>query len=81
MKLDGVRVIDLSLFLPGPQMTLMMADQGAGVIKIENPKEGEPSRHIGLAQAGHGRGARGRHHARPEADGAARSGAGGAGGV
>jgi crotonobetainyl-CoA:carnitine CoA-transferase CaiB-like acyl-CoA transferase len=53
MKLDGVRVIDLSLFLPGPQLTLMMADQGAEVIKIENPAEGEPSRHIGLAQAGH----------------------------
>src|SRR5258706_15871943 len=53
MKLDGVRVIDLSLFLPGPQMTLMMADQGAEVIKIENPAEGEPSRHIGLAKAGH----------------------------
>ena len=53
MKLDGVRVIDLSLFLPGPQMTLMMADQGAEVIKVENPAEGEPSRHIGLAQAGH----------------------------
>jgi crotonobetainyl-CoA:carnitine CoA-transferase CaiB-like acyl-CoA transferase len=53
MKLDGVRVIDLSLFLPGPQMTLMMADQGAEVIKIENPAEGEPSRRIGLAKAGH----------------------------
>ena len=53
MKLDGVRVIDLSLFLPGPQMTLMMADQGAEVIKVENPAEGEPSRHIGLAKAGH----------------------------
>jgi crotonobetainyl-CoA:carnitine CoA-transferase CaiB-like acyl-CoA transferase len=53
MKLDGVRVIDLSLFLPGPQMTLMMADQGAEVIKIENPREGEPSRHIGLSKAGH----------------------------
>ena len=53
MKLDGVRVIDLSLFLPGPQMTLMMADQGAEVIKIENPSEGEPSRHIGLKKAGH----------------------------
>ena len=53
MKLDGVRVIDLSLFLPGPQMTLMMADQGAEVIKIENPKEGEPTRQIGLAKAGH----------------------------
>lgn len=53
MKLDGVRVIDLSLFLPGPQMTLMMADQGAEVIKIENPQEGEPNRHIGLKKAGH----------------------------
>jgi crotonobetainyl-CoA:carnitine CoA-transferase CaiB-like acyl-CoA transferase len=53
MKLDGVRVIDLSLFLPGPQLTLMMADHGAEVIKVENPAEGEPNRHIGLAVAGH----------------------------
>jgi crotonobetainyl-CoA:carnitine CoA-transferase CaiB-like acyl-CoA transferase len=34
MKLEGLRVIDLSLFLPGPQASLMMADHGASVIKV-----------------------------------------------
>lgn len=47
MKLEGLRVIDLSLFLPGPQLSLMMADHGAEVIKVEPPGEGEPNRHIG----------------------------------
>ncbi|MFZ9667146.1 MAG: CaiB/BaiF CoA transferase family protein [Steroidobacteraceae bacterium] len=53
MKLDGIRVVDLSQFLPGPQLTLMMADHGAEVIKIESPGEGEPGRHIGLHEGGH----------------------------
>ena len=52
MKLEGLRVLDLSLFLPGPMLTLMMADHGADVIKIEPPGEGEPSRHIGYATHG-----------------------------
>ncbi len=42
-KLSGIRVIDLSLFLPGPMLTMMMADQGAEVIKIE-PLSGDPAR-------------------------------------
>ncbi len=42
-KLSGIRVIDLSLFLPGPMLTMMMADQGAEVIKIE-PATGDPAR-------------------------------------
>jgi crotonobetainyl-CoA:carnitine CoA-transferase CaiB-like acyl-CoA transferase len=42
-KLSGIRVVDLSLFLPGPMMTMMMADQGAEVIKVE-PMAGDPSR-------------------------------------
>jgi crotonobetainyl-CoA:carnitine CoA-transferase CaiB-like acyl-CoA transferase len=49
MKLEGIRVIDLSVFLPGPYLTLAMADHGAEVIKIEAPGEGDPGRHIGLA--------------------------------
>ena len=46
MKLEGVRVIDLSLFLPGPYLTQVMADHGAEVIKIE-PPGGEPVRNVG----------------------------------
>ena len=37
MKLEGLRVIDLSRFLPGPMLTQFMADQGAEVIKIYDP--------------------------------------------
>lgn len=35
LKLSGITVVDLSPFLPGPMMTMMMADQGAEVIKVE----------------------------------------------
>ena len=49
MKLRGLRVIDLSNFLPGPYLTLALADHGAEVIKIEQPGEGDPARHIGLS--------------------------------
>ena len=45
MKLAGLRVLDLSLFLPGPFATQMMADHGAEVIKLE-PLTGEPNREI-----------------------------------
>jgi crotonobetainyl-CoA:carnitine CoA-transferase CaiB-like acyl-CoA transferase len=46
MKLDGIRVLDLSRFLPGPWIGLTMADHGAEVIKIES-HEGEPTRGLG----------------------------------
>ncbi len=52
MKLDGIRVLDLSLFLPGPLMTQMMADHGAEVIKLEPLGGGEPNREIGLKRDG-----------------------------
>jgi len=52
MKLEGIRVIDLSRFLPGPMMTQFMADQGAEVVKIESLDEGEPTRHIGETRDG-----------------------------
>jgi len=51
MKLQGLRVLDLSLFLPGPHLTMMMADHGAEVIKLE-PPGGEPVRAVGLKQNG-----------------------------
>ncbi|MCC7272401.1 MAG: CoA transferase, partial [Alphaproteobacteria bacterium] len=47
MKLQGIRVVDLSVFLPGPYLTMAMADHGAEVIKVEPPGEGDPGRHIG----------------------------------
>jgi crotonobetainyl-CoA:carnitine CoA-transferase CaiB-like acyl-CoA transferase len=42
-KLSGIKVVDLTQFLPGPMMTVMMADQGAEVIKVE-PPSGDPAR-------------------------------------
>ncbi len=51
MKLADLRVLDLSLFLPGPHLTMMMADHGAEVIKLE-PPGGEPVREVGLKQNG-----------------------------
>jgi crotonobetainyl-CoA:carnitine CoA-transferase CaiB-like acyl-CoA transferase len=52
MKLEGVRVVDLSLFLPGPLATQFMADHGAEVIKIESLAGGEPNREIGPKRGG-----------------------------
>ncbi len=51
MKLDGIRVLDLSMFLPGPHLTMMMADHGATVVKIE-PPAGEPVRAVGYRAGG-----------------------------
>jgi crotonobetainyl-CoA:carnitine CoA-transferase CaiB-like acyl-CoA transferase len=47
MKLEGLRVLDLSVFLPGPYLTMALADHGAEVIKIEAPNGGDPAREIG----------------------------------
>ncbi|HLT02693.1 MAG TPA: CaiB/BaiF CoA-transferase family protein [Geminicoccaceae bacterium] len=52
MKLEGIRVVDLSLFLPGPAMTQTMADHGAEVIKVEPLPAGEPCRAIGARRDG-----------------------------
>jgi len=52
MKLQGVRVLDLTSFIPGPYMTMALADHGAEVIKIESP-DGDPTRHIGLSDGDH----------------------------
>lgn len=44
--LDGVRVLDLSSALACPYYTMMLADMGAEVIKVE-PPEGDVSRSWG----------------------------------
>jgi crotonobetainyl-CoA:carnitine CoA-transferase CaiB-like acyl-CoA transferase len=41
--LSGIRVLDFSTLLPGPMATLLLAEAGAEVIKIERP-EGEDMR-------------------------------------
>jgi len=42
--LNGIRIIDLTAMVSGPLATMMLADQGAEVIKVENPSGGDFTR-------------------------------------
>ena len=44
LALEGLRILDLSRYLPGSFASLCFADFGAEVIMIEDPKQGEPGR-------------------------------------
>ena len=49
--LSGIRVLDLTTVMSGPLATMLLADQGAEVIKIE-PPAGEVMRQVGTSNNG-----------------------------
>jgi len=44
--LDGIKIIDLTQMVSGPLATMILADQGADVIKVENPNGGDFTRAV-----------------------------------
>ena len=50
LPLSGIRVLDLTRYLSGPYATLLLAEMGAEVIKIEVPEVGDDTRHIAPLQ-------------------------------
>ena len=52
LPLEGVKVLDLSRVLAGPYATMVLADLGADVVKVEHPERGDDTRHWGPPFAG-----------------------------
>ena len=50
--LDGIRVLDLSRVVSGPMAAVILADQGADVIKVEPPGWGDGIRFLGASRNG-----------------------------
>jgi alpha-methylacyl-CoA racemase len=52
LPLQGVKVIDLSMLLPGPLCSLYLADMGAEIIKVENPRAVDGTRVMFQSKSG-----------------------------
>ncbi|MBW2286314.1 MAG: CoA transferase [Deltaproteobacteria bacterium] len=50
--LEGVRIVDCSAYITGPFATMILADQGADVIKVEPTGTGDVMRYLGTARGG-----------------------------
>lgn len=50
--LDGFRILDLTSMISGPMSTMILADQGAEVIKVEHPQGGDHTRMVSTRRGG-----------------------------
>ena len=50
--LAGIKVVDMSVMISGPLAAMILADQGADVIKVESPGLGDLMRYLGTAKGG-----------------------------
>lgn len=54
LLLEGITILDLTRLLPGPYGTMLLADLGAEVIKVEEPKVGDSAREFSPTVGGEG---------------------------
>jgi crotonobetainyl-CoA:carnitine CoA-transferase CaiB-like acyl-CoA transferase len=52
LALSGIKVVDLTRILAGPFCTMLLADMGAEVVKVEDPKGGDAVRRQGVIKDG-----------------------------
>lgn len=45
--LEGYKMLDLSRYLPGPYCSMILADLGMEILKVEEPQKGDPARWVG----------------------------------
>ena len=47
LPMEGIRILDIATFIASPFASTILSEFGAEVIKVENPKGGDPWRHYG----------------------------------
>ena len=50
--LHGVRIVEMSVAVTGPLAVTLLVDQGADVVKVEEPGYGDQGRYVGVASGG-----------------------------